>query len=383
MESLFQTDPVSIIRKNMARFDKITGPFSKDIVLAGAGDVGRNTVTGLRKLGIEPLAFTDNNSNLWGTQRDGLPVMSPYDAARRYGGKAVFVVTIYNCSGLVRQLKSLNCIRVVPFAHLYWKYPETFMPHCCLDLPQAIYEQSDKIRMMLPLWRDDASRVEYLAQIRWRLFFDSENMPPSCPLSELYFPLDLISFVENEVYIDCGAFDGANIGSFIEQTDSRFKKIIAFEPDPGSYKMLGDYISTLPFEMRSKIVTVQSTIGKSKGVVNFDSQGAVASCVIESGGIIVGRVSLDDILQKESPTYIKMDIEGAEMDALIGAKELIRDASAVWAICLYHKQTDLWQIPLFMRSVSDHYDLYLRRHAEDCWELVLYAIPKYRLKKCM
>jgi hypothetical protein len=51
----------------------------------------------------------------------------------------------------------------------------------------------------------------------------------------------------------------------------------------------------------------------------------------------------------------------------------------VLSVCLYHRPADLWEIPLFLRSLGDHYRLFLRRYAEDCWELVCYAIPEERL----
>ena len=70
-----------------------------------------------------------------------------------------------------------------------------------------------------------------------------------------------------------------------------------------------------------------------------------------------------------------MDIEGAELDALIGARRtLVRDRP-ILAIAAYHRASDLWTIPRLIKSIVPEYDLHLRRYAEDCWELVCYAIP--------
>ena len=87
---------------------------------------------------------------------------------------------------------------------------------------------------------------------------------------------------------------------------------------------------------------------------------------------------LDELLVNEQPSFIKMDIEGAEYDALSGCKQTIERYHPILAICLYHRQEDLWRIPLLIHSVSKKYDLYLRRYSDECWEQVCYAIPKER-----
>jgi hypothetical protein len=88
---------------------------------------------------------------------------------------------------------------------------------------------------------------------------------------------------------------------------------------------------------------------------------------------------LDDLLPSTIPTFIKMDIEGAEPDALRGASKLIAEHTPVLAICLYHAQEHLWQIPLLLQSLNSTYNFYLRRYADECWEIVCYAVPKSRL----
>jgi FlaA1/EpsC-like NDP-sugar epimerase len=85
-------------RIESSRYDKLTGSLSKPLVLFGAGELGRKTLHGLRKIGIEPLVFTDNNPNLYGKQVDGLAVLSPSQAAQELGEKALFIITIYTDS---------------------------------------------------------------------------------------------------------------------------------------------------------------------------------------------------------------------------------------------------------------------------------------------
>lgn len=76
---------------------------------------------------------------------------------------------------------------------------------------------------------------------------------------------------------------------------------------------------------------------------------------------------------KETPTFIKMDIEGAELEALEGAKTTIVKNKPKLAICLYHKPDDLWKIPLYLKDLVPEYKFYIRHHGKVRWETVLYA----------
>jgi len=87
---------------------------------------------------------------------------------------------------------------------------------------------------------------------------------------------------------------------------------------------------------------------------------------------------LDNVLM-EPPTYIKMDIEGAELEALWGARKLLKEHKPVLAICAYHTSDHLWEIPLLIHAIQPDYKLHLRRYAEGAWELVWYAIPAERV----
>jgi hypothetical protein len=74
-----------------------------------------------------------------------------------------------------------------------------------------------------------------------------------------------------------------------------------------------------------------------------------------------------------------MDIEGAELDALAGAGDIMAHSSPVMAVCAYHQCNHLWIIPRILKSANPNYRIFLRRYAEDCWETVYYAVPPDRL----
>jgi hypothetical protein len=118
-----------------------------------------------------------------------------------------------------------------------------------------------------------------------------------------------------------------------------------------------------------------------RGKLYFDATGTASATISRQGEIEVECATLDELLTEDGSTYIKMDIEGAEPDALIGAKHVIQKAKPILAISVYHQQNHLWKIPLLVQSLYDQYNFYLRPHNEEGWDLILYAVPKERLLK--
>jgi hypothetical protein len=114
-------------------------------------------------------------------------------------------------------------------------------------------------------------------------------------------------------------------------------------------------------------------------MVRFSAMGTDGSAIGEDGDLDVECVALDEVLHNEAPSYIKMDIEGAELDALAGSRRLIAGQSPVLAICSYHRQSDLWRIPLLIHSYNPDYRFYLRQHLIEGWDVVCYAVPRRRL----
>lgn len=383
LEDLLSEDIISVTEREKSTFDRLVSPFAKSLVLFGAGNLGRKMLTVLRQTGIEPLAFADNNRALWGTSIDGLQVLSPQEAAQQFGQRAAFVVAIFNpfqgFNGIREQLEELNCLNIISGDSLCWKYPDTFLPIMSLDMPHGVYQQGDDVRKCLDLWADEASRLEYMAQLKWRMRGDHGGLP-SAPISEAqYLPENLFSLSPNEVFVDCGAYDGDTVRSFIKRYGSSFGKIVALEPDAINFHKLCDYILTLNADVRDKVIALPLAAGARRETLCFKTTGT-ASSMIETDGIDkVECAPLDDLLSDMQPTYIKMDIEGAEPDALLGARRTIERHAPVLAVCVYHQQDHLWRLPLLIQSLSGNYRFFLRRYNPDCWDVVCYAVPEDRL----
>ncbi len=382
LDELLSESLASARERERATFDRAVAPFGTRLVLSGAGNLGRKVLKALRAEGIEPLAFVDNNAAIWDTEIDGVRVFSQAEGAQRFGQSATFCVTIWRGEGTdtmaerCRPLADLGCANVIDFGPMFWKFSGRLLPHYSLDLPHKVLLAADKVRAAFELWHDDPSRAEYLAQVRWRLRLDFDNLP--LPVTEkIYFPADLVRLSPDEVFVDCGAYDGDTIRDFLDHSGGHFRHIYAFEADQRNFAKLGQFVDTLPRPVRQRIDVIGKALAGSAGVLRFSATGTAAAAV-SAQGIEVASVALDTQLAMP-PTYIKMDIEGSEPAALRGAGRLIREHAPMLSVCVYHSQDHLWSIPLQIAASGAGYRMFLRPHLRESWDLVCYAVPPARL----
>lgn len=348
------------------------------IVLFGAGALGQMTLARLRQIGILPVAIVDSDQSRWGTTLDGVPIMAPGEVVGKYKTSASFVVTIYNGSPVRRQLTEWGCDHVLHFVDIFFRFPDQFLPFCGLADRALVLDAWSDVQRAGAVWSDDRSGSEFLAQLAWRLRFPGSETPaPEAP-DDCYFPNDLFAFLDDEVIFDCGAFDGDSIRQYLARrpADDR-ARIVAFEPDPATFARLAEYRLRLPSAMRERIRIEPWAVADTSGEVRFAALGSVRSGVEQLGTATAIGCALDDV--GVVPTLIKMDVEGFELAALRGSAQILRNHKPVLAISLYHHASDLWTIPNYLKMLVPDYRFFLRRYAEDCWELILYAVPASRL----
>lgn len=372
--------PAERLQRWRGQLDRVAGEDAKRLVLFGTGQFGQWVLGRLRKAGVEPCCFCDNNPARWGSVLHGVAVLSPADAVQRFGQTAAFAVTIYNGSAARKQLREMGCRQVLPAPLLFWKYPGEFMPDLGIDAPERLVEGEEQIRECFVLLADERSRQELCDQMEWRYWMRPEYLPLPENHGELYFPSDLVADTDEEVQVDCGAFDGDSIRSFVRRGKS-FRHLYALEPDAANLAGLAASLKGLPDGLREKVTVWPYAVGDKDETVRFVESHDVSSKVSSSGeGTAIESRKLDSLPWSFRPTYIKMDIEGSEPNALAGGAELLKREMPVLAICLYHRTEHLWQIPSLIHALAPGYSLYLRRYAEDCWEQVCYAVPPSRTK---
>jgi FkbM family methyltransferase len=170
--------------------------------------------------------------------------------------------------------------------------------------------------------------------------------------------------------VDCGAYNGDTVMRFIKYSHGKYKKIVAFEPDASNVRAL---------KKRGKnISVVQAACWSSDTELSFETDKGSSSKVVENKStycdIKVVAKAIDSVNECKDATFIKMDIEGSEYDALIGAYNTICRNTPKLAICIYHSDEDMLRILELIESWNLGYKFYVRHHAQKISETVLYAI---------
>jgi len=363
-------------------FDLAAAPFRQRVVIYGAGNLGRRILRALRANGADALAFADRNPASWSRTIDGLSVLSPEDAARRYGADALFLIGIWNSTvagglhGIAQDLTAMGCRGVAPFTYLSWKYPTELLPNYLWDLPSRLIDAAAGVQSAFDLLQGARSRAEFVRQVEFRLTsnFGCLLPPDSDPQ---YFPNRRFRPQPDEFLVDCGAYNGDTLLDFARWTGGAFQGALAFEADPQNFADLQRTIAGHE-QLAGRVRALPQAVSAERCTVHFEASGLTSAAISDTGGIEVQCVPIDEVIDGDRPTYIKMDIEGAEPDALRGAAGVLRTHRPALAICAYHLQEHLWQIPLLIDELMPGSRLLLGAHCPDGFELVYYAITPGR-----
>ena len=142
----------------------------------------------------------------------------------------------------------------------------------------------------------------------------------------------------------------------------QFKKYYGIEPDKNNFIKLKAYVSTLQEEIRNKIVLLDKAVYDAERTLHLYSLNGPGSFIADIGVEETVAVQIDNIVDMDGATYIKMNIEGSELNALKGAVNTIKQYKPRLAVAGYHKTWDLWEIPQFIYSLNSTYNIYLRSY---------------------
>lgn len=228
---------------------------------------------------------------------------------------------------------------------------------------------------LLPEYKDSLLIIgskKYEAEIRLRLYdvgFPAENTfvfvlyPWIGTCGNQYF--DVFPPMKKEIYVDVGAYNGDSVEEFLKWGGG-CHKIYAIEP-------LADMCDVIE-RKRLPNVNVINCAAWNKNEKLYFEESMIGSCIVDSGRKIVQGRTIDSIINEDKVTFIKMDIEGAELKALEGARETIIKYHPRLAICIYHRPMDIYEIGKYILEMNPNYKLYIRHYTTCIWETVLYAV---------
>lgn len=183
---------------------------------------------------------------------------------------------------------------------------------------------------------------------------------------EQYFE-PFLELSADAVFWDVGGYDGYTASEFIRH-HPRYRAVHVFEPDPINQKTSRQALASHP-----NVTVWPYGVGSENATVGFASNGS-SSSIIEDGQFKIDVRRLDE-LNADLPTFIKMDIEGGEISALEGARRVITETKPKLAIAVYHRPSDIWNIPKLVMSMNPNYKVFLRHYTESIYETVMYFVP--------
>lgn len=194
-----------------------------------------------------------------------------------------------------------------------------------------------------------------------------------CDILNQYFDLEYLTpDMGNEIFLDAGCYDGATSAQSYKW--GKCKKIYAFEPDGNNVSICRSRLDTIGCDY--ELFNLATWSKKEKLSFNSVQGQEYASRVSNSGAICVDADSIDNVLDERPVTYIKLDVEGSELETLYGAVRTIKKWHPNMAISIYHKPEDIVEIPMFLEALNMNYSYCIRQYQTRMQETVLYALYK-------
>lgn len=339
----------------------------KKICFYPMGIAAKATMHKLEKYGIKPDFFSDKNSELWGSEYEGIDCISLQELSCKKQEELVVIVESLYYAEIKRDLQEFgikNILRIYPELLV----AEEFLVH------NEKSEVLQRIEKVLEICEDDKSKkiYKYLTDAWWKNDLQDDYFQKVYSQNQ-YFDREIVDFSDKELFVDVGAYTGDTAEKFLISTNHSFEKMYLFELDQEIFSKLQNNVKKYSSD---KIICYPYGLGKENGIVEYYSGDSNSSITDDRGEKnIIGEIrKLDDILKEQKVTFIKMDIEGAETDALIGAQKIIKSQKPKLAICIYHSPEDMLNIPCLIKKMVPDYKVYIRHYTDMMLETVCYAI---------
>ncbi|MDR0903196.1 MAG: FkbM family methyltransferase [Ruminococcus sp.] len=323
------------------------------VYIYGMGDGADKVLEIMAIKGIEPAGVFASDEFVRGQMFHGFKVMKLSEVEAEVGEFVVVLAFGTNRPEVIAHIKKIAK-----------KHP-LFAPDMAVTGfdPNRLFSYREELNRVYSLFEDDYSKA---------LFTDIVNFKISGKIDYLSRTTDFVEILpdlsEKEVFADCGAYTGDTIGIFCEKVNNKYKHIYGFEPSAKTFAKLQKNTANL-----ENITLYNAAVWSENTEIvsgNFDSRNN-SLINVKNGKNLVKAVRLDDIAP--DATIVKLDVEGAEAEALSGMEKLLK--RGVKLICaVYHKNDDLWEIPLLIKKINPDYRFKLRRiPCLPAWDIFLCA----------
>lgn len=356
----------------------------RPVALYGAGNLGRMAREYFDRLRI-PLVFVIDAKDqkvmsdpFW----EGIPVMHPgaIDPKTRKNVLLAICVVTSPYAELARSLSFEGWTDVVPFYDIAEAYRDRHpLSNGWFAAPFSSID-TNNIETVLEAWTDDISRAHHLQFIAWRRLREEWSFAgaPVTTGNRFFIPEVLAVLTDHESFADVGAHTGSVSQRFIETVSGHFREIWAVEPDSVNLSGLRLTFSRLPAAANRRVKIIPAVVGGERGEKRFFQGLGYASQCSDLGQSTLAVETIDDL--GLSPSFIKLHLEGAELDALKGARNTIGLHRPIIAATTYHNREGLWELPQWLMGELSGYQFHMRLHSWCGTGSVVYCIPIERIR---
>lgn len=332
-------------------------------VIFGGGACGSSCIGFLKQCDIDIDYFCDNNLKFRDIKIRGVEYISPNDLLK-IKEKMIVIIAVRKYQDIYEQLMAIGIeaenIAIVNADIL------TFQANYFISSGQiSVLDLCRSVCSVVDVCEDELS-AKILYQTLKRYILNPEEIIENT--GKAYF-IPEVGKRKQEVFVDVGAYNGDTLDEFLREYNNSFERYYAFELNIDNYKNLCSRVEKIPDFIRNKIAVYNIGLWSEKAEIKYNSNDAGTS--IASYGECKGVVDKLDNILKEKVTYIKMDIEGAEIAALKGSMGLLHKYRPTCAICVYHSINDIIKIPIMLKELG--YRIIIRHHETNASEIVCYA----------
>jgi len=374
--------------QQLASEDCLAAPVSPDapLVIYGAGNFGRMALDFLRDVGVEALMVVDaradqiSGSDAWA----GIDLRAPHGVPEHVKSSALLAVSVVTSPVLLilEELQAQGWKRCVPFYDL----AESFRPAHPLSngwfAEPLSMADLEAVGAGLDAWGDDLSRAHHLMFLAWRLArqewqFDGVAVDNS---NRFFIPEVLDVLRRDDLFLDGGAHHGSVAQAYLA-ANGQEGRIVAFEPDEVNAGQFAAWRASQPAPVRERIelrrdaLDAMSRDRRFHGGLGYMSQltghgpASIVTRTIDAAGL--------------EPGFVKLHLEGGELDALKGGIATLKRSRPVVAVTVYHDADGLWRTARWMRENLKDYVLLMRTHSWCGTGAVIYALPRERMPEAV
>lgn len=335
----------------------------KPIVLYGMGNGADKILDWCEKNDVQVAGVFASDEFVRGQSFRGFTV-ERYDALKKRLGEELLVVLAF---------ASERSEVLARFAEIAAEQ-ETLAPHLPLfDEEETVStawldKYEDELQQVYNLLADEQSRLVFSATLNYKLSGKIKYLF-ECTTQRVADIRTLLAPTADEVYMDLGAYNGDTIKELGGLTDWRWREAIAVEPDRRSCRKLRALAEELAQQGLS-VEVHEAGIWSEEGELGFSDSGGRQSTFIGAAKKTVPVTTIDAVALGRSVTLIKMDVEGAELQAIAGGRQTLERCAPKLFVAAYHYDVDLFRLPLILRDLVPQYKIYLRKHPYvPAWEL--------------